>query len=244
MPAAITFTDLTTGSVRASVTGGGGAESHSVYTAPASGVFNLAASWTLGATIVGNTTADIALSSGHYFGYMDTASVVTAPQYFGVTNGETAVHYRCLTAIQSRIQSLTLTGLSSSSVIIRKLSVDRDNTGDGGSISYPMIVISQVGIETVSPRRGSNVRDDVEYPVPINILAADNQDLVTNQARYLLWRQTIRRAFSDQVLAGVSEVYRTVAEPGPIISPSRFWQNMYHSSLIIRCVSREARGYA
>jgi hypothetical protein len=53
----------------------------------------------------------------------------------------------------------------------------------------PGIVISQIGVENQNPGEGTNARDDVQYPVTITVLASGNQNLVTNQEKYLKWRR-------------------------------------------------------
>ena len=79
-----------------------------------------------------------------------------------------------------------------------------------------------MGIENQNPNRGTNIRDDVHYPVMVTILAADNQDLTTNQEQYLKWREQINRAFRNQGLSAVPEIYNVQVSPGPITSPNAF----------------------
>ena len=189
---------------------------------------------------VGNGTVSVAVGPGHYFayGFFEDAKTTTAPSYVHATSGTESVHYRCATAIQARIQSLGLSGIDPANVIVRKLSSDRG--ADDGTYSYPMVVVSTLGIDR--SEYGTNKRDTVGYPVMVAILAADNQDLETNHDKYLLWRQKIRRAFINQALSAVPEIWIVEIEPGPIVNPVAFWDgNLYHSSLILRCYSREER---
>lgn len=202
--------------------------------------------WTASGSRTGNGTVSLTLAAGHYFAYvlseLADESVASSVVYFVVTTGNSAVHDQCLVAAQARIQALTLAGITSSNIIIRKIPTDRDIGGDG-TYDFPAIVISPLGIENQPPSGGTNARDDVGYPVLISFLAADNQDLTTNRERYLKWRETVNRAFRSQRLTGVSEVYICRVQPGPIVSPAAFWKNVYHSSLLVQCISRETRGF-
>ena len=235
----VTFTDNGDGTgITATVTGATGTTT--VYTAPFSGVHNLPSNWTSGGSRVGDGTIAISVATGHYFCYSQHDSdPPTVPVYVHATNSTQSVHYRCATAIQALIQSLGLTSIDSANIIVRKL--DSDRGVDDGTYSLPMIVVSTIGLEQNQP--ATNERDDVGYPVMVTILAADNQDLSTNHDKYLRWREQIARAFRNQNLSAVPEIYTARIEPGPIVSPTAFWdRNTFHSALVVRCMSREVRG--
>ena len=204
----------------------------------------LGSTWSSGSNITGNGTSALDLGVGYFFIYFANASTGAAESpvfYVHSTSSGTSVHFACAQAVQAKIRSLSLTSIDNSDVIIRKLDSDRGT--DDGTYDYPMIVISTFGIETMPNTGGTNQKDDVIYPVVVTILAADNQDLSTNQNKYLLWRQTINRALRNQNLSDVAEIYTVSVQPGPITSPNAFWErNLYHSSLIIKCHSREIRG--
>jgi hypothetical protein len=142
--------------------------------------------------------------------------------------------------VQSQIQGLNLSGISADSIIVRKLPWARDFTQ--GRISYPGIVISPYGVETMSLAEGTNLRDDVGYPVIVSILAADNQDQVNNLGTYLLWREKLARYFRNQPLATVNEVYTCRIEPQPIVLPAAFQDLVFVSAMCLRFISREQRG--
>lgn len=241
MPTTYTYTDQADGTgVTLTIAGGGAGDSHTAYVQAFYGGLGSSGAWTSSGTRTGNGTIDLVLTNGHYFGYVLSAGTPSAVEYFVSTSATTSVHYRCLDAVRSRILLCDLEDLEDASVIIRQLPSDRGF--DDGEYTLPGIVISQIGVENQSPTEGTNIRDDVQYPVTITILAAGNQDLVTNQEKYLKWREQINRALRNQRLTGVDEVYRVTVTPGPITSPNAAWNNYYHSQLIIRCVSREIRG--
>lgn len=200
-----------------------------------------AGAWSLNRTGVGNGTFALSLPVGYYFAYAFPSKADMSPvAYFAVTDGEDSVHFRAMQAVEAKIKLLDLDGLTT--VITRKLPTDRGIGDTGADIPLPAVVISTMGIEAQPQNQGTNQRDDVDYPVNVTILAADNGDLVTNQARYLKWREQINRAFRNQRLDGVPEIMICRVQPAQITAAQQFWANVYHSSLIVRCVSREVRG--
>lgn len=234
MPASVAFTDNANGTVTATISGGGAADSNAVYTTNFDGAdFS---TWTLRATIVGNTTGSFTLDAGVYWGYSITGSVVSTLRHFAATSGDQAIHYTCLVAAQSKIQSLALSGISNANVVIRKLNSDH-------GLTLPGIVLSPLGAEQQGLRLGTNIQDDVTYPIVLSILEAENRDMSsTNLNTRLLWRERINQAFRSQRLSTATTVYIVDVQPGPIVSPSDLWKNIYHSGLILRCTSREGRG--
>ena len=244
MAAVVTWADDADGTgLTATIAGGGGSETHTAYYCPISGDINDGSDWVSVTPAVGDGAIDVDCETGHFFVYVSSSSAgLSSVVYMTATSGTTSVHYRCLTSIQARIQLLELTGVDSDSVVIRKLNSTR-GTDDGSGLAFPLVVISPLGAETISQNMGTNKRDDVGYPTLVSFLSADNQDLVTNQERYLKWREDVSRAFREQRLPNVGEVYKSVVQPGPIASPQAFWDaGLYHGSIVIRSLSRETRG--
>lgn len=197
----------------------------------------------------GNRTSDgtIAITTdvGYYFGYVhsNAAGTVTLSPlvYFNITDGDTSVHYRCMTAAQSRIQGLLLDGISNSDIIVRKMGTDR-NIGVEFITRYPAIILSSNGIEDQPPNAGTNIRDDVGYPVICSVIAKDQVELEKNHEKYLKWREQINRAFRGQRLPGVSEIYIGRVQPAQIADIPSWLAGKFHTSLILRFYSREVRG--
>lgn len=216
---------------------------HTVYTRRVDGEFNTG-TWTSSGSRTGNGT--VALSSlvaGYYWGYAtavspDNGEVATAAQFFQVTTGADAVHFRCLEAAQAKVITLGLAGLADDSVIVRKFPIDQGLGADG--VALPAVILS--------PRRereantGGNDLDDIEYPVEVSILKADNQSVTSAIDTYTKWREQIYRAFRWQRLPGVNEVYTCKVEPGTSIVPSAWQNNLLASVLTLRFTSREVRG--
>lgn len=203
-----------------------------------------AGTWVQHDPITGNGDSVLSLGRGHYFGYGSTddgsSVTLTSVEYFNVTEDEESTHYQILEAVQSRIIAVNLDEVGAN-VLIRKIPTERGN--DDSTYSYPVIMVSPMGTEQL--RGGTNMRDDVGYPVLISILAKNNQDLTdTNLNKFLLWRERLSSAFrGDQQLQLTSlQVHKTNVEAGPVLSPTAVWNNQFQCSLTIRCEARQVRG--
>jgi hypothetical protein len=152
-----------------------------------------------------------------------------------------AAYDECITAIVSAIQALSLTGITSSNVV--GMLVGDDESGDGPNVGgYPCIIVSPGGTETIEPV--TNSRDDVAYPIVVTIISTENRAQGTNRARNLLWRQSIRRKFSQQRLAGITAgvAWKCEVRPGQVADRPRWIQNQHAQMLVITVFVREARG--
>lgn len=195
--------------------------------------------WTSKGSRTGNGTVSIAATAGFYWvrcvSTLLTETVVSNLVYQNFTSGTDAVLEQCLEAVQSRIQGLALSGIANSSVVVQKVPSDKN-------IVRPAVLIGPVGGESIGLPNGSNIRDDIGYPVFVGIVAADNQDQEANRARNLLWRQKIRMAFHAQRLPGVSLVYTCGVETRDIVAPDWFASMRFLSAMVVRCFAREPRG--
>lgn len=206
-----------------------------------------AGAWDAAGTLIGGGALDLSLPSGHYFAYVASSlggvTAISSVVYFVVSDGLESLHARCLTAVQARIRSLTLSGLPSDNVVVRKLPVDR-NLAASGAIGLPAIVLSPRRAE-MPPTTGTNSRDDVHYDVLVAIFDRDNQEptLQLNLDRHLLWREQIARAFRNQRLTGVAEVINAQVEPAEGLLDDAWKHELMASALLLRFTSRETRGF-
>lgn len=231
----------------ATVQGTAALDVNEIWVQPLTGELG-AGGWTLSATEQGDGPVPLPLAVGYYWAYClsDATGVQTLSNlvYFRVSVASDPVLYRCLLATHARIAALTLAGFAIENLLIRKAPGDRD-IGSGETYSFPAIQISPGSSESMDASAGTNRRDDVIYPVLVTILAADNQNQEQNFSRYLGWRERIARAFRNQPLVGVEEVYQCEISPQDIVEPQAFWrQNLYSSSLLLNFKSREPRGLA
>jgi len=223
-----------------------------VWVASFSGQLGSAA-WESAGNLAGNGNLPLTIPLGHYFGYAsaldaDGGSSASPVDYFTVTDAAQAIAYQCLAAAQARIQSLSLPNLDNANVIVRKLPIDR-YLGPGQPTGLPAILLTPV-TEQMPPLEGVNAKDDVTYGVLCTIVDADNQEptLSANLPQYTLWRQSIARAFRNQRLYGVTSpdgsnpIINAFVEPADQLIPAAWTANLYASAMLLRFVSREARG--
>jgi hypothetical protein len=78
----------------------------------------------------------------------------------------------------------------------------------------------------------------------VTIVDRDNQERTreANLDQYLLWREQIARAFRQQRLSGVPEIYTCIVEPDQVVGADAWSKNLFASSLVLRFLSRERRG--
>jgi len=203
--------------------------------------------WTSKGSRTGNGTIAVSLATaGHYLAYLTSSdgsggTSVSAVVYFVVTTGADATHYQCLVATQAVIQSLLLDGIANSSVVVKKIPLDRILGPQG--ISYPGVLVTPAR-ETMDHTAGLNRLDDVGYGVLITMLDADNQEptVAANINKYLTWRQRISKAFRNQRLSGVPEIIIAFVDPIEMVMPEAWNKQLWASSLLVRFISRESRG--
>ena len=191
--------------------------------------------FTSGGSRSGDGDVALSLTTGAYLAYVHST-------LSGVTNISNIVHFRatdsddpiwgeCLDAVQTVIQGLSMSGLESSDIVVRKLPWNREAITEG------------VFIHPVTERygRGTNARDDVEYGVMVTMIKSSNQNLTGNMDAFLLWRQQISAALRriDSQDFGVSEVYHHTVEPAAVYLPEAFAKNYDVGALLVRCFSRE-----
>lgn len=149
-----------------------------------------------------------------------------------------------LQAVKTGITGLSLSGLSSSSVIVCKTSLIRKKEFDTGSL--PAVTVAPIGSEQINTAAGSNVRDDVVYGIVISIVGSDEQDQGTSRDTWFGWRQSIRRKFHNKLDAFSSitaaAIINSTVTPGPIVDKDSWLDNsLFVSHLLIQVTSRESR---
>ncbi len=149
-----------------------------------------------------------------------------------------AILYDVLLAVQSQIVSLNLSGIDSAHVILQKVPSDRD--GDLPATKFPCVIVAPFGPEILNAADGTNLRDDIIYPVIVAILAADNGDQSANFNTYLTWREQIRHSFHNKVLGTLC--YRVQVQPQDIVDRGAWFErNLFASGVVLQCFNREAR---
>ena len=174
------------------------------------------------------------------------AIAVTPPSYFVSTSGSDSILKKCLDGVKARLDSMTFVGISTANIIVRILPLEK-GIGSGENFAYPSILIApppDAGL--IMPfNEGTNRKDDVQYPVLIGVIdkvTTDKDQLTTNQNRNYLWQQQIVKAFRNQRLTGVDEVYTTIVEATQITNVQAWRKNLFVSFGTFRFISREIRG--
>lgn len=159
----------------------------------------------------------------------------------GFTTTANSVEFQCLDAVRTVIRALGLTGVSSSSIVYKKLPLERVKRND--SLSYPIIIITPAR-KTMPWAQGDNVQDDIIYGVLVTLVDVDNQErtLEANLNKYLLFLQQIEKAFHVKGLVGVVPgIYTCAVEPADPVLPAAWGQNLWASALLLKFTSRENR---
>jgi hypothetical protein len=151
----------------------------------------------------------------------------------------TSILFDILEAVRAGIQALDLPGLTAAGVVVQKVPGDRAR--DLPAVRFPCILIAPHGSETTDPLAGTNLRDDVVYPIRVTILATDDTDQQFGLRQYLGWRETIRRAFHNQRL-NADSCFNVQVQALPIVDQSA-WSDrqLFASAIVLNCFSRETR---
>ena len=148
-----------------------------------------------------------------------------------------------LETVLEQVQALDLAGVPRANIVvchsaaveIARLPAQR----------MPAVVIAPFGAETITA--ATNVRDDIEYPVLVAIVASlkvdaeeptDKQRLNLDQR--LTWRETVRKAFSNQRLDS-SRGFTMSLQPLAIVDAAAFNRDLFVSGFILKIRNRESR---
>lgn len=142
-----------------------------------------------------------------------------------------SVMKQCGDAIVTVIEGLDLTGIEDTEVTLRKLYRDGDSIQRGVSVC-PVP-------EREAP--GTNVRDDYGYGFLIVMCQGTGHGMSDDIDKVTLWRQSIKRAFNNKRLTGVSECYICTFEAGDTFMPREYQGSRDVSSFVVRCWCREPR---
>lgn len=243
----LTITDNQNGTgATATVAGGQGTATNQIYVQPYSaGVTG--ASFALAGTLTGPGSVQLPLAPGsYYWAYCQSTGHAPAEvDYsnfvpFPVSQNADSVWWRCLEAAQAVVQGLLLTGQPPSKGIPAN-QVYLQKTFDDSALQFPCVLL-------MPPQSGekfsyaTNVMDDVSYPVWIGILDRQPAKWQKDLQQELNWRQQLQRAFRNQRLATVPEIWKTDITFNPAIDPKHPLMTYLVNSFVLWFVSREIRG--
>ncbi len=161
-----------------------------------------------------------------------------------------SVHHAILTAAQTAIRALDLTGIEDNSVRLIAMPTDDLKTlvvriTDAG-FKYPTILVAPIGTETLNPSQGTNVSDDIEYPTLVAILDKHKQDATTNFEQWMEWRElTIDTFIHNRLTITTSRPVKALDQTvqlGPIFD-TRAWyeRNLMLSTMTVMTKIRRIR---
>lgn len=167
-----------------------------------------------------------------------------------------AVLWDLLTSIQTGLRSDlsfvaqgtdTVPTIASEAIVIRKVSVrKRDVESSQNQELKPGLIISPPLKVTCSPEAGTNTRDDVMYPILIQLIAADQHRKEENLRTYLKWEEQIRKYLNAQRREISTEggcVYIGNVTVVDVVDEKIFVADQqFQSGIVVEYMSREPRG--
>lgn len=232
MTLSIAVTDNQDGSGATATISGSGGESGIVQVQQWGG-----AAWTQAAAFSGDGDVSLSLSAGYYWAVAIAAGGTSNLERFTVTTASQSIEERCLLAVQAGIQDMAAAG----SIGVQAAHVYVKMALDDKNVRMPAVILTPAEPEQVRVT-GTNAKDDIAYPVVVQIVDRNSQDYTAKLSPYLLWRQNAMRYFRNQRLAGVSEVYNVEVSPEVIFDPMMPAYQYMVSAFVLRCIAREQRG--
>jgi len=166
-----------------------------------------------------------------------------------------STYRQILEAVQMRIRAAQLPDLDDCNVIVDKVNRNRERIIPG----IPGIVIAPENAESIPLGGGTNVRDDVGYPVSVSMFDCHRQQSFDGEPACaeegcvdgtyefddrLYWREQIRKIFIRQRLSPIDCVYTCEVEAFQVLNADELLKrNLWSSSLLLRFISRESRGF-
>lgn len=197
----------------------------------------------------GSGTISVSVLDGHHWAYVVSASgpdiAVSLVQGFRTTSGADAIYFQILEAVQAKIDALAFNSIDKLLIdsvteqittYVSKFPWNRNDMRRGIHITPTRETIERV----------VNSSDDFAFGVQVTVVQASNQDLTTGIEEEMELRQRLIGAFqptpTQEPLAGVSDVFDVVIEPGPVFDPSSFLNQHDVQALLLRFKVRRQRG--
>jgi hypothetical protein len=193
------------------------------------------ATWTVAGSRTGDGTVALTLAKGYYWAKCDSVvaaeSVVSNVARLPVTDADDSVHLRAAAALQARYAALSMPLLKGIHV---------HGLPDENVVKFPCVILWFSDPEQILG--GTNLRDDVGYPIRVGLMDRKLTALSTVPEWALSYRQRMMRASRFQRLAGVPEIYTTAVSPELVIDEKLPWFDFLVSGFTVMPVSREVRG--
>lgn len=157
---------------------------------------------------------------------------ITDLVYQPITSGLAAVHDRILDAAAARIALLALDGIQE---------VVRHKIPSKIRLTLPCVLLTSY-LKSEQANEITTGHDDTVYPVYVLFLSRNPEDH-TDEARLMLWRQKVSRAFRYQRLPGVLEAYTCRVEYDPVVEVDPGSYEYQFSAMTLQFTCREPRGF-
>ncbi|MCY2964854.1 MAG: hypothetical protein NT069_14655 [Planctomycetota bacterium] len=144
-----------------------------------------------------------------------------------------------LHTIRDTIVALDLPEISAGNVVVQKVASDRPR--DLPPERRPAVLIAPHGAERIDPAAGTNLRDQIVYPVLVAIVAADSPDPSDRFELFSLWRDRLRTTFHFSRFESL-DCFRVEVEPLDLVDREVWSQRqLWLSRLLLRCFTRILR---
>lgn len=195
--------------------------------------------WVNAGSITSDGSLPIALNPGYaWFCVQNTNGGVVSVSnivYSQISFNTDSVLYRCLTAVQAQLQTVSFSGLSPSQIQVRYLPRALEQIDN-----WPLVCVAPIGQE-VNPPYLTGI-DEVDEPFTVAIIAPQNANYNLNIRQNTKWREQINRRIRNQRLPGVPEVMNVEQLPSSIFDQSSFAHLWLMSLSLFRCKTRQPRG--
>lgn len=141
-----------------------------------------------------------------------------------------------LDQVVSGIQALSLSGVPSANVVRKKVATLREGDMPGN----PCILVSPTGQVAAPVAEGTNLRDDIYYPVLVLFCKTDNQSQVSDDT-YLDWHEKVRKKFNNKPLLAVPCVFTCQINPRDTYNVDAWLKNLALGGIVFRFKARELR---
>ena len=148
----------------------------------------------------------------------------------------TAILEDILTTVKTEIQGLNLTDIANDHVHIQKVA----STRNFQSTDFPAVLIAP-GNPKLNPQAGTNLRDQIEYPIGVFMVDNDGQNQTVNRNKYLEWYEAIVQKFRTPRLTGVDSIVNSFVSPGAVVDQDWFQVGEYHAGVTLWFISWETR---
>ncbi len=134
------------------------------------------------------------------------------------------------------IRGLDLSGVVDANVVRRNVATLRpgDMPGD------PCVLVSPNGRVSAPVSEGTNLRDDIYYPVLVLFCKASDQSQDADD-QYLTWLERVRKAFNNKALSAVPCVFTCLIDPRDTYNVDAWLKNLTMGAIVFRFKSRELR---